>query len=230
MKRILAFVLLLSLCVSVIGCVTEETESNSEISSVDTVSDTMEDAVHGEADYQTVSFSSFEELAQFAALANIEDGNLYVELEGKPAQVTKTEAKELISALNEMPIAVLNTDEYELAVISCRIYLSRDDYSIELVYNGVVDRLRIGTVMFDGTLTADTNVTAVVADNLSLGEYSIEMNTMVKENNYCDIKGRTVIDDHLVYAAYKGGTALPEQIKQSVTVTSLGELIKPYIK
>lgn len=230
MKRILAFVLLLSLCVSVIGCVTEETESNSEISSVDTVSDAMEDAVHGEADYQTVSFSSFEELAQFAALANIEDGNLYVELEGKPAQVTKTEAKELISALNDMPIAVLNTDEYELAVISCRIYLSRDDYSIELVYNGVADRLRIGTVMFDGTLTADTNVTAVVADNLSLGEYSMEMNTMVKENNYCDIKGRTVIGDHLVYAAYKGGTALPEQIKQSVTVTSLGELIKPYIK
>lgn len=230
MKKLIVLMLLFLLCVFTFGCTSDDSESKSEISSVDTVSDTMEDAVHGEADYQTVSFSSFEELAQFAALANIEDGNLYVELEGKPAQVTKTEAKELISALNEMPIAVLNTDEYELAVISCRIYLSRDDYSIELVYNGVADRLRIGTVMFDGTLKADTNVTAVVADNLSLGEYSIEMNTMVKKNNYCDIKGRTVMGDHLVYAAYKGGTALPEQIKQGVTVTSLGELIKPYIK
>lgn len=230
MKKILASVLLLSLCVSVIGCVSKREESKQENSIFGTVSGIIEDAVHEEPDYQTVSFSTFEELAQFAALANIEDGNLYVELVDKPAQVTKTEAKELIAALNEMPIAVLNTDEYELAVISCRIYPSRDDYSIELVYNGVADRLRIGTVMFDGTLTADTNVTAVVADNLSLGEYSIEMNTMVKENNYCDIKGRTVIDDHLIYAAYKGGTVLPEQIKQGVTVTSLGELIKPYIK
>ncbi len=56
----------------------------------------------------------------------------------------------------------------------------------------------------------------------------MQMHTMVKENNYCTLKGRIVLDDYVVYAHYRGGTVLPESLKEGVSLTTLEELIKPY--
>ncbi len=193
----------------------------------ETVSDTPDDEFYGEADYKTVIFSSFEEIAEIALISNQEDYSEYFEKDGQT--FSKDEMADLIGALSKMPIPVLNADEYELAIISCDIYLD-GRYYIELVYNGEHDRLRTGTGTLDGALSEDTKVTDTVADTITLGEYTVQMYTMVEENNYCDLKGRVVIDGYVVYAHYKGGTVLPDSLKQGLTLTTLDELIKPYIK
>ncbi len=80
------------------------------------------------------------------------------------------------------------------------------------------------------TVKTDKTITDVVTDTLTLGEHSMQMHTMVKENNYCTLKGRIVLDDYVVYVHYKGGTVLPESLKEGIILTTLGEIIKPYME
>lgn len=231
MKKV--FLILICTLILLAGC-TPENEENSvpaEESYVEDVvsdveSDTEED-VFIEADYKTVIFSSFEEVAQITLISNEEDYSEYYEKDGQT--FSRDEMADLIGALSKMAIPVLNADEYELSIISCDMYLD-GRYYIELVYNGETDRLRLGAHTLSGSASADDNVTSVVADTVVLGEYSIELKTMAKENNYCDIKGNYSADEYGIYLAYKGGTVLPDSLKQGLTLTTLEELIKPYIK
>ena len=227
------FLMLVCVLVFLAGCTPENGENSvpAEESYVEDVvsdveSDTEED-VFIEADYKTVIFSSFEEIAQIALISNEEDYSEYYEKDGQT--FSRDEMADLIGALSKMAIPVLNADEYELSIISCDMYLD-GRYYIELVYNGETDRLRLGAHTLSGSASADDNVTSVVADTVVLGEYSIELKTMAKENNYCDIKGNYSADEYGIYLAYKGGTVLPDSLKQGLTLTTLEELIKPYIK
>lgn len=232
MKKV--FFILVCVLVFIAGCTPEKGEagvpageSGQETNTSKIVSDTPSDEFYGEADYQSVTFASFEEIAEISLLSTEEDYNAYF----KDGQIplSKSEMADLIDALSKMPIPMLDVDRYELAVISCDIY-SDGRYYIELVYNGETDRLRTGTGMLNGALTEDTKVTDTVADTITLGEHTVQMYTMVEENDYCDLKGRVAIDGYVVYAHYKGGTVLPDSLKQGLTLTTLDELIKPYIK
>ena len=232
MKKV--FLILVCVLAFLAGCTPEKgetsvpvDESGQESNTSETVSDTPDDEFYGESDYKTVIFSSFEEIAQIALISNEEDYSEYYEKDGQT--FSRDEMADLIGALSKMAIPVLNADEYELAIISCDMYPD-GRYYIELVYNGEHDRLRTGAHTLSGSASADDNVTSVVADTVVLGEYSIELKTMAKENNYCDIKGNYSADEYGIYLAYKGGTVLPDSLKQGLTLTTLEELIKPYIK
>lgn len=230
--------LLLLLTVVFVGCSPESLDGSepAEKSGVgDMVSFPKAEASNGSEDifdtelqYTTVTFKSFEELAQLLLVSNDEEYNEYFEKDNliPPA---REDVADMFKAFSEMSIPVLETDEYELAIISCDIYFD-GRYYIELVYNGETDRLRVGAHTLSGSASADDNVTIVVADTVVLGEYSIELKTMAKENNYCDIKGNYSADEYGIYLAYKGGTVLPDSLKQGLTLTTLEELIKPYIK
>jgi hypothetical protein len=232
MKKVLLLLvcMLVLICFCFFGCTPEDTESGNESGIENDVSAVVSDTqdVFIEIDYQTVIFSSFEEIAEISLLSNEQDYNAYFEKDGH-APLSKSKMADLICVLHKMPIAVLNSEKYELAVISCHVYLD-GSYSIELVYNGALDRLRIGAYTYDGTVEPDETITDVITDTLTLGDHSMQMHTMAKENNYCTLKGRIVSDDYVVYAHYKGDTVLPESLKDGVTLTTLEEIIKPYVK
>ena len=211
------------------GCTPESGESinpSSEASVGTDVSELSEDEVFIELSYTIIDFDSFEELAQLLLISNEEDYNEFFEKDNLiPPQ--RKDVADMFNAFDKISIPVLESEKYELAAISCHIYKD-GSYSIELVYNGALDRLRIGAYTYDGAVEPDETITDVITDALTLGEHSMQMHTMAKENNYCTLKGRIVSDDYVVYAHYKGDTVLPESLKEGVTLTTLEEIIKPY--
>lgn len=234
MKKIVVFILLVIMLVIVVGCTPEDTES---LNSVDEnnvsaeLSEVSEDIYYSELAYTIIDFDSFADFYELFVLANGEDAEAYNAYFEKDSIIPpqKTEVADMYKAFSEMSILVLECAEYELSVILCDIY--RDgSYCIELVYNGKTDRLRTGAYTLYDSMSADANVTDLVADTVDLGEFSVQLKTMAKENNYCDIKGKYLAEEYGVYMAYKGGVVLPDQIKQGITLTTLEELIKPYVK
>lgn len=215
------------------GCTPESGENSNESKQENAVSDTVSDEmVFVAPDWRTESFYSFEELAQLISLANGDDENAFNEFFEKDGIIPprKDKVKAIFANPDKIPVIVLESEKYELAVISLKIYYDSDALYIEFVYNGALDRLRVGAYTYDGTVEPDETITDVVTDTLTLGEHSMQMHTVVKENNYCTLKGRIVSDDYVVYAHYKGDTVLPESLKEGVTLTTLEELIKPYVK
>ena len=233
MKKVLLLLVcvLVLICFCFFGCTPDsgESENLSSAASVGAdVSELSEDEVFIELSYTIIDFDSFEELAQLLLISNEEDYNAFFEKDNLiPPQ--RKDVADMFNAFDKISIPVLESEKYELAAISCHIYKD-GSYSIELVYNGALDRLRIGAYTYDGTVEPDETITDVITDTLTLGEHSMQMHTMVKENNYCTLKGRIVSDDYVVYAHYKGCTVLPESLKQGLTLTTLEELIKPYVK
>ncbi len=231
MKKILAFVLLVVMLVMVAGCTTENAESSNDAEeSVDGAE--MSEVIYGsEAAYITFKFKSFAEFYELLALANGDDIEAFREYFEKDGIIPpqKSKVAEMFEAFSEMSVPVLECEEYQLSVILCDLYLD-GRYYIELVYNGENDRLRAGAHTLSNSISADDNVTSVVADTVDLGEYSIQLKTMAKENSYCDIKGKYSADGYGIYMAYRGGTVLPESLKQGLTLATLEELIKPYVE
>ena len=235
MKKALLLLIcvLVLICFCFFGCTPEDTESGNESKRENAVSDTVSDEmVFVAPDWRTESFYSFEELAQLIALANGDDENAFDEFFEKDGIIPprKDKVKAIFANPDKIPVIVLESEKYELAVISLKIYYDNDELDLEFVYNGALDRLRVGAYSYDGTVEPDETITDVITDTLTLGEHSMQMHTMAKENNYCTLKGRIVSDDYVVYAHYKGGTVLPESLKQGLTLTTLEELIKPYVK
>lgn len=231
MKKVLLLLvcMLVLICFCFFGCTPESGESSNESKQENAVSDEM---VFMGADWRTEDFYSFEELAQLIALANGDDENAFNEFFEKDGIIPprKDKVKAIFANPDKIPVIVLESEKYELAVISLKIYYDSDALYIEFVYNSALDRLRVGAYTYDGTVEPDETITDVITDTLTLGEHSMQMHTMAKENNYCTLKGRIVSDDYVVYAHYKGDTVLPDSLKQGLTLTTLEELIKPYVK
>ncbi len=231
MKKILVFVLLVIMLMIVVGCTPENAESSNGTDESVVSAEVSEEIYSSELTYTTIKFDSFADFYELLALANGDDIEAFDEYFKKDGVIPpqKSDVVDMFEAFSEMSVPVLECEEYELSVILCDLYLD-GRYYIELVYNGENDRLRAGAHTLSGSISADDNVTSVVADTVDLGEYSIQLKTMAKENNYCDIKGDYSAEGYGIYMAYKGGTVLPESLKEGVTLTTLEELIKPYIK
>ncbi|MBO5981098.1 MAG: hypothetical protein J6Q24_01485 [Clostridia bacterium] len=231
MKKILVFVLLVIMLMIVVGCTPENAESSNGTDESVGSAEVSEEIYSSELTYTTIKFDSFADFYELLALANGDDIEAFDEYFKKDGVIPpqKSDVVDMFEAFSEMSVPVLECEEYELSVILCDLYLD-GRYYIELVYNGENDRLRAGAHTLSGSISADDNVTSVVADTVDLGEYSIQLKTMAKENNYCDIKGNYSAEGYGIYMAYKGGTVLPESLKEGVTLTTLAELIKPYIK
>lgn len=223
--------MLVFICFCFFGCTPEDTKSPSNAEESVGGAEMSEVIYGSEAAYFTFRFKSFADYYELLALANGDDVEAFREYFEKDGIIPrpKSDVVDMFEAFSKMSVPVLECEEYELYVILCDLYLD-GRYYIELVYNGENDRLRVGAHTLSNSISADDNVTSVVADTVDLGEYSIQLKTMAKENNYCDIKGNYSADGYGIYMAYRGGTVLPDSLKQGLTLTTLEELIKPYVK